>query len=103
MVFFGRQAEVAGEYLKKGSSVYVEGRLRTQKWTDKNGIERYTTEIIAESMQMLGGKTSGGGGGGEPYDMPASGESRSTAPSAPAPRSKPAPAAMDDLDDDIPF
>lgn len=103
VVFFGRQAEVAGEYLKKGSSVYVEGRLRTQKWTDKNGIERYTTEIIAESMQMLGGKTSGGGGGGEPYDMPASGESRSTAPSAPAPRSKPAPAAMDDLDDDIPF
>ena len=102
VVLFGRQAEVAGEYLKKGSSVYVEGRLRTQKWTDKNGIERYTTEIIAESMQMLGGKTSGGGGG-EPYDIPAARESRSTDPPAPTPRAKPTPAAMDDFDDDIPF
>ena len=55
VVFFGRLAEIANEYLKKGSSVYVEGRLRTQKWTDKNGVERYTTEIVAEQMQMLGG------------------------------------------------
>ncbi|MGL4768536.1 MAG: single-stranded DNA-binding protein [Formosimonas sp.] len=99
VVFFGRQAEVAGEYLKKGSSVYVEGRLRTQKWTDKNGVERYTTEIVADQMQMLGGKSSGGG---EPYDMPPAGESRSSAPSSAAPRAK-TPAPMDDLDDDIPF
>ena len=87
VVFFGRQAEVAGEYLKKGSSVYVEGRLRTQKWTDKNGLERYTTEIIAESMQMLGGKTSG---------------EYSQRDSRPTPSSRPNP-APDGLDDDIPF
>lgn len=106
VVFFGRTAEVVGEYLKKGSSVYVEGRLRTQKWTDKSGAERYTTEIVAESMQMLGGKSSGGGS--ESYDMPPAGASRpSSAPSASqnaAPsRPRPAAAPMDDLDDDIPF
>ena len=88
VVFFGRQAEVAGEYLKKGSSVYVEGRLRTQKWTDKNGVERYTTEIIAESMQMLGGKTS---------------SDDSQRDSRPTPSSRPKQATPDDLDDDIPF
>lgn len=101
VVFFGRTAEVVGEYLKKGSSVYVEGRLRTQKWTDKSGVERYTTEVVAESMQMLGGKSSGGGS--ESYDMPPAGESRSSAPSAAPARPKPAAAPMDDLDDDIPF
>ena len=55
VVFYGRQAEVVGQYLKKGSSVYIEGRLKTRKWVDKDGVERYTTEIIAEQMQMLGG------------------------------------------------
>ena len=99
-VFFGRLAEIAGEYLKKGSSVYVEGRLRTQKWTDKNGVERYTTEIVADQMQMLGGKSSGGGS--ESYDMPPAGESRSSAPSAPAAARAKA-NTVDDLDDDIPF
>jgi single-strand DNA-binding protein len=59
--FFGRLAEVVGEYLRKGSQVYIEGRLRTDKWTDKNGVERYTTKIIANGMQMLGGKSDGGG------------------------------------------
>jgi single-strand DNA-binding protein len=97
IVFFNRLAEVAGEYLKKGSSVYVEGRLTTRKWTDKDGIERYTTEIKADSMQMLGGRSSAGGGS-EPYDAPAASRPAST-PAA----SKPAPATMDDLDDDIPF
>jgi single-strand DNA-binding protein len=60
ITFYRRLAEVAGQYLKKGSSVYVEGRLQTRKWTDKENVERYTTEIIADTMQMLGGKPSGG-------------------------------------------
>lgn len=62
--FFGRLAEIAGEYLRKGRQVYVEGSLRTDKYTDKQGIERYTTDIIANEMQMLGGMGEGGGGGG---------------------------------------
>src|SRR5687768_7664253 len=61
--FFGRLAEIAGEYLKKGRQVYVEGSLRTDKYTDKNGVERYTTDIIADEMQMLGGTPGEGGGG----------------------------------------
>ena len=59
IVFFNRLAEIAGEYLKKGSSVYVEGKLKTRKWTDQSGAERFTTEIIAEQLQMLGGRASG--------------------------------------------
>lgn len=62
--FFGRLAEIAGEYLKKGSQVYIEGKLRTDKYTDKAGVEKYSTDIIADEMQMLGGKTGGGEGGG---------------------------------------
>jgi single-strand DNA-binding protein len=62
--FFGRLAEIAGEYLKKGSQVYIEGKLRTDKYTDKAGVEKYSTDIIADEMQMLGGKMSGGEGGG---------------------------------------
>ena len=58
VVLFGRQAEVAGEYLKKGSQIYIEGRLRTRKWAGQDGIERYTTEIVAQQMQMLGGRDS---------------------------------------------
>ena len=64
VAFFGRQAEICGEYLKKGSSVYIEGRLQTRKWTDKDGVERYSTEIRGDRMQMLGGR--GGGNMGEP-------------------------------------
>ncbi len=67
VVFFGRLAEVAGEYLKKGSQVYIEGRLQTRKWQDQSGQDRYTTEIVASEMQMLGGRGGGGGGGEESY------------------------------------
>ena len=62
ITFYRKLAEIAGQYLKKGSSVYIEGRLQTRKWTDKDGVERYTTEIIADTMQMLGGKPGAGGG-----------------------------------------
>ena len=69
VVFFGRLAEIAAEYLKKGSQVYVEGSIRSRKWTDKEGQEKYTTEIVANEMQMLGGRGGMGGGGGSPgYD-----------------------------------
>ena len=64
VVFYNRLAEIAGEYLKKGRSVYVEGRLKTRKWQDKDGQDRWTTEIVADQMQMLGSREEGGGGGG---------------------------------------
>ncbi len=92
VVFFRRLAEIAGEYLKKGSQVYIEGKLQTRKWQDKNGNDRYTTEIIANEMQMLGGR-----GGGGSADFGGGGASMSqAAPAAAAP-------AGDDFDDDIPF
>src|ERR1700712_5825942 len=65
VTFFGRLAEIVNEYLKKGSSVYIEGRIRTRKYTDPAGVEKYATEIVAESMQMLGGRTTGAGSGDE--------------------------------------
>ena len=65
VVLFGRQAEIAGEYLKKGRSVYIEGRLQTRKYTDKDGVEKYSTEIVADRMQLLGGRDGPGGGGGD--------------------------------------
>ena len=65
MKAFGRLAEIMGEYLKKGRQVYIEGSLRTEKYTDKNGVEKYSTDIIADEMQMLGGMGEGGGGGGQ--------------------------------------
>jgi single-strand DNA-binding protein len=95
VVFRGKLAEVAGEYLKKGSQVYVEGRLRTRKWQDKDGQDKYTTEIMADRMQMLGSRA----GAGEPREAPA--ESRATEP-RPAPAKKPA-GKFDDMEDDIPF
>lgn len=101
VVFFNRLAEIAGEYLKKGSQVYIEGRLRTRKWTDQSGVEKYTTEIIADQMQMLGSRNSSGGG--VAYD---DGYGAPAAPSAPAARpasARPAAKPMDDLEDDIPF
>jgi single-strand DNA-binding protein len=114
--FFGRLAEIVNEYLKKGSSVYIEGRIRTRKWTDQAGQERYSTEIVADQMQMLGGRggsgagddsgysrsapaeRSGGGGGGRApaAGRPASGGG-SSRPSAPAG------GGFDEMDDDIPF
>ena len=104
VVFYDRLAEIAGEYLKKGRPVYVEGRLKTRKWTDTDGVEKYTTEIVGEQMQLLGGREGMGGG-----DMDGGSERPARAPaprpSAPAPRSAPAPSAdpFGGMDDDIPF
>lgn len=95
VVFFGRLAEIVAEYLKKGSQVYVEGRLQTRKWQDKEGNDKYTTEIVANEMQMLGGRP-GGGGGGSNYSQ---GSSRSGS----ADKSETREAEGDFVDDDIPF
>jgi len=99
IVMYDRLAEIAAEYLRKGSQVYVEGRLRTRKWQDKEGRDRYTTEIIANEMQMLGSRAGGGGMGTESRAEPR--------PAAPAERGGGAPApsssARDEFDDDIPF
>ena len=130
VVFNGRLAEIAGQYLRKGSQVYVEGSLRTRKWTDQSGVEKYSTEIRADQMQMLGSRQGmGGGGGGQQggyddgggyggdqggggYDQaPPRRAAPAARPPAPAPRPAPAPAAQapraasgfDDMDDDIPF
>lgn len=101
--FFGRLAEVAGEYLRKGSQVYIEGSIRTEKYTDKNGIERYSTDVIANEMQMLGGRGEGGGGGERAARPPRQEPGRQDS----APQRRPAPAqvapADDFSDDDIPF
>lgn len=98
VIFFGRQAEIAGEYLKKGSSIYIEGRLQTRKWNDKDGNERYTTEIVADRMQMLGSRSGNADGGND-------------TPQQQAPRQRQAadntqqqkPANFADFEDDIPF
>lgn len=94
VAFFGRLAEIAGEYLRKGSPVYVEGRLQTRKWQDKDGQDRYSTEIRAERMQLLGGR----GGGAEPM-------SREPTPAAEGGSKAPGKkgGAFDEMDDDIPF
>lgn len=97
IVIYRKLAEIAGEYLKKGRPVYIEGRLQTRKW-EKDGVTRYTTEIVADSMQMLGGKPDDHGhddGDGEQFDQPPPRSSQQT-------KSKPAP-SMDDFEDDIPF
>ena len=92
---FGRLAEICGEYLKKGSQVYIEGKLRTRKWQDKEGQDRYTTEIIADAMQMLGSRSGmGGSEARETREPPTAGETR--------PAKKPA-GQFQDMDDDIPF
>lgn len=102
--FFGRTAEVCGQYLKKGSSVYVEGSLRTRKYTDKDGVEKYATEIRGDSMQMLGSRQGGGGGDSQMddggYSPPP--QQRPAQQAAPRPAPKPAP-NFSDMDDDIPF
>ena len=97
---FGRLAEICGEYLKKGSQVYIEGKLRTRKWQDKEGQDRYTTEIVADSMQLLGSKRDSGGDSGAMREPPSE-FSRSEASSKPAAK-KPA-GQINDMDDDIPF
>jgi single-strand DNA-binding protein len=107
VVFYDRLAEIAGEYLKKGRPVYVEGRLKTRKWTDKEGVEKYTTEIVAEQMQMLGSREGMGAGpdeGGAPARSAPAARPAAGAPAAQA--TKPAAKSstgFDDMDDDIPF
>lgn len=121
VAFFGRLAEIVNEYLKKGSAVYIEGRLRTRKWQAQDGTERYSTEIVADQMQMLGGRGGAGGGGGGGSDEGSyggggggggygggGGRAGGGAPqqqrSAPASRpSAPAAGGFDEMDDDIPF
>ena len=114
VAMFGRLAEIAGEYLRKGSQVYIEGRLRTRKWQDKQGNDRYTTEVVANEMQMMGGRGGAGGGGagggmggGEPRSggggggaggsggRPSGGDEGYAQPGRSAEK--------DDFDDDIPF
>lgn len=115
VVLYDRQAEIAGEYLKKGRPVFIEGRLKTRKWQDKEGVDRYTTEIVADSMQLLGGREGMGAGGGDEEgggggysersapqrSAPAARPSAAPAPRAPAP--KPSSTGFDNMDDDIPF
>jgi len=105
VAFFGKLAEIAGEYLKKGSQVYVEGRLQTRKWQDKDGADKYTTEIVANAMQMLGSR--GGMGGGDRGDAPErEGAGASRPAGAAGGGAKPAGKAggkFDDFEDDIPF
>jgi len=105
IAFFGKLAEVAGEYLKKGSPVYVEGRIRTRKWQDKEGQERYSTEIVADRMQLLGGR--GAGGGTEPMSREPAAAGASASANASASGGKPQQqkkgGAFDTMDDDIPF
>lgn len=110
VVFFARLAEVAAEYLRKGSQCYVEGQIRTNKWQGQDGQDRYTTEIIASEMQLLGGRGGGGGGGGGGGAAPARGrdeDSGSAWPaggsSAGAPSTTQRSGPSDDFDDDIPF
>jgi len=114
VVLFGRQAEIAGEYLKKGRSVYIEGRLQTRKYTDKDGVEKYSTEIVGDRMQLIGGGREGGGdaefsgdsgggasrggsGGGAPRRESGGGGGGGAKPAAPGKKN------VDDFDDDIPF
>jgi len=101
IVFYKRLAEIAGEYLKKGSLIYVEGRITTEKWQDKEGKDRYTTKIVANEMKMLGGKPSGAGS----FEVV---ENQSAPARSAAPAARPAPASaaknnFDNFDDDIPF
>ena len=114
IVFYGRLAEVVGEYMRKGRPMYVEGRLRTRKWQNKEGVDQYTTEVVADQMQMLGGRDGASGDSGEPpsnYEGSSGGGSggcSSPSSSRPNQASRPAaPAAgganLGDLDDDIPF
>ena len=104
VVFFGRLGEIAGTYLKKGSKVYIEGSLRTRKWQDQSGQDKYTTEIVANEMQMLDSRGSGDGGGfgGEQHSQNAGG-GRSNNPGGGRQQESASPAGFDQFDDDIPF
>jgi single-strand DNA-binding protein len=110
IAFFGRTAQVVADYLKKGSSVYIEGRIRTRKWQGQDGTDRYSTEIVADQMQMLGGRGGSGGSGGVPSGSADSGgyaaagsRATSAAGSDAHPGAAPAGGGIDAMDDDIPF
>jgi len=106
VVLFGRQAEVAGEYLKKGRSVYIEGRLQTRKYTDKDGVEKYSPEIVADRMQLIGGSRDSGGGDAASPSTVGGGSARRESGGASAPASAGKGGGkknVDDFDDDIPF
>ena len=108
VVLFGRQAEIAGEYLKKGRSVYIEGRLQTRKYTDKDGVEKYSTEIVGDRMQLIGGSREGGGGGDVEFGSSGAAPSRretagAAAAGAGGGKGGAAKKNVDDFDDDIPF
>lgn len=107
VVAFGRLAEIMGEYLKKGSQVYIEGKIQTRKWQDQNGQDRYTTEIVANEMQMLGGRAGGSadfGSAAAPTQQRAPAQQQQQQQQAPAPQQQGAPSSnFDGFDDDIPF
>ena len=110
IALFGRLGEIAAEYLRKGSQVFIEGKLRTRKWQDKQGNDRFTTEIIADNMQMLGGRGGGGGGmggggmgGGAGSGAGSGGGERSAPPREEFDQSPPPAGGKEDFDDDIPF
>ena len=96
VTFYRKLAEIAGEYLKKGRSVYIEGRLETRKWTDKSGAERYTTDIIANDMKMLGNRSGSGSFESPDHEEDNSSSNRSSS-------AKGTTSGFDDMDDDIPF
>lgn len=110
VTYYQRIAEICGEYLRKGSKIYVEGQIRTRKWQDKDGQDRYTTEIIGDQMMMLDGKGSGGGTSresedyGAPYSPPQPNRGSSNRPTPPPPAQESGfSGGLDDFDDDIPF
>lgn len=107
VVFFRKLAEIAGQYLKKGSQVYIEGSLKTRKWQDKDGQERYTTEIVADEMKMLGSRQGSGDGGGSGYtrEPSATGGGVASRPQVTSASHAPPPssAGLGDFEDDVPF
>ncbi len=103
IVMFNRLGEIAGEYLKKGSKVYIEGKLQTRKWQDKEGQDRYSTEIVANEMQMLDSRGGGGDSGMNDYNQSAPAPARPPAPQQSNAPAQPKQRVNDDFDDDIPF
>jgi single-strand DNA-binding protein len=103
VVFFRKLAEIANQYLRKGSQVYIEGSLKTRKWQDKDGQDRYTTEIVADEMKMLGSRQAGSTGGMADYDTPPAEHEPSSAPRAGKPAAASNAGSVSDMDDDIPF
>jgi single-strand DNA-binding protein len=101
IVFYRKLAEIAGQYLKKGSQVYIEGSLKTRKWTDKEGVEKYTTEIIADTMQMLGSRQGSGQADEPARERPAQSDAAAAKPSAQPPGGSGS--GFNDFEDDIPF